>query len=442
MNGDLNQGACTRDELRSLAAWGLPEPDFLAFLSHRAGRPVRFIRRDSLRHPLTPEIVAIRFGQEALSSSAIEADGALAVPGDLYNSFRFLVEERWLSPRAPRHAGLPIHALPGSLRLALYPLANWRPLRGREPDEDEMPRWPVEGRADRHRIGLGRRLAQGQPGTSADSAGGPWPGGKRYALCVTHDVDTRRGLKPAARQLDTEAALGLRPTFFLVGDHYRWDPGLCSAIQNAGGEIGLHGVSHDNRIAFLDPDAIRRRLDRSRALIEAWAIRGFRSPSLLVTPGLLQVVGERFQWDSSSIDTDRDTIMGPRRGCGTVFPHRRNGVMELPVTTPADDRLLLRGERGIDFLERLRAKCRAVASMGGVVHILNHSEPHLAGSPALHDLYRSLYLDLLEPEDAWITTPSELAEFWCGLEDEARQMAATWRSSEGEAGSGQAAEAG
>ena len=120
-------GARTRDELRSLAAWGLEEGAFLDYLSACAGQPVRFIRRDSMREQLTPEAVCTRFGQGALASSAVESDGALAIPGNLHAAFRFLVEEGWLDPQAPRHAGLPVHAVPGTLRLALYPLVAWRP---------------------------------------------------------------------------------------------------------------------------------------------------------------------------------------------------------------------------------------------------------------------------------------------------------------------------
>jgi len=229
---------------------------------------------------------------------------------------------------------------------------------------------------------------------------------------MTHDIDTAEGMKLAGSVLDAMVDIGLKPCFFLVAHGYTWDEGFCDAVRQAGGEIGLHGDTHDNRIAFDSPEKIAERLDSCRDKIRRHEIRGFRSPSLLVSDALYSEVGKRFAWDSSVPDTDTNTLLGPRRGCATVFPFRRSGSLVLPTTMPADDRLLLMGLKGLDLLSVLRKKAQYVRETSGLCHFLTHPEPHLFGRPLLRDLYRALVEELLAEGDAWVTTPSEVATFW------------------------------
>jgi peptidoglycan/xylan/chitin deacetylase (PgdA/CDA1 family) len=229
---------------------------------------------------------------------------------------------------------------------------------------------------------------------------------------MTHDVDTAEGMKLAGSVLDAMVDMGLKPCFFLVAHGYTWDEGFCDAVRQAGGEIGLHGDTHDNRIAYDSPENITKRLDSCRDKIRRHGIRGFRSPSLLVSDALYSEVGKRFAWDSSVPDTDTNTLLGPRRGCATVFPFRRSGGLVLPTTMPADDRLLLMGLKGLDLVSVLRKKAQYVRETSGLCHFLTHPEPHLFGRPLLRDLYRALIEELLAEGDAWVATPSEVAAFW------------------------------
>ena len=115
-------------------------------------------------------------------------------------------------------------------------------------------------------------------------------------------------------------------------------------------------------------------------------------------------------------DTDTHTLVGPRRGCGTVFPFRRAGTLVLPTTMPADDRLALLGYEGLNLVGILRKKWEHVRRTGGLCHFLTHPEPHLFGNPVLRELYRSLLEEMLDAEDAWIATPSMVSDYWRSLE--------------------------
>ncbi|MEE2830259.1 MAG: hypothetical protein VX498_13810 [Myxococcota bacterium] len=277
------------------------------------------------------------------------------------------------------------------------------------------PAWPIESRIDTYRLSLFHQLEK-DGATAPEGSPARWPGGNRYPLLVTHDIDTREGMALAGTVLDEMVRLGLRPCFFLVAHGYSWDEGFCDAVRQAGGEIALHGDTHDNRISFEPAERIGERLDSCRDLIGRHEILGFRSPSLLVSDALYDELGPRFAWDSSVPDTDTNTLLGPRRGCGTVFPFRRGKTLVIPTTLPADDRLVLLGYQGLEMLGLLRQKWSWVRQLGGLCHILTHPEPHLFGRQVIRDIYRALLEEMLSHDDAWVATPSMVADWWRGLE--------------------------
>ena len=397
--------------LRFLARWDRDEEALREALSKVAGREVVFTDRGV---PAEASALFALFARDPLDAVTERADGSQLLPYNPWRAMRAIVEERYLGPlRMPLHARLklPYHWVPGPLRLAAYPLVAGRATHDPEgcpPD----PAWPIERRLD----GFRSELYRGLLGEAAEPAlRGAWPKGRRFPLLVTHDVDTKEGMALAGQVLDDMVDLGLRPCFFLVGRGYAWDRGFLHAVLQAGGEIGLHGDTHDNRIAFESAADAAKRLDSVRDLVEQHGIRGFRSPSLLASDALYDAVGPRFAWDSSVPDTDTHTLLGPRRGCGTVFPFRRRGCLVLPLTMPADDRLLLLGYRGLDMVALLRRKWEYLRQQGGIVHFLTHPEPHLFGKPVLRDLYRSVLTEILDTGEAWVATPSMVAEYWESL---------------------------
>jgi peptidoglycan/xylan/chitin deacetylase (PgdA/CDA1 family) len=402
------------DYLRWLARWDLDEEALRQAISDSAGLDVRF---RGTPPPRETGALFSMFERDPLDAVTEQEDGSLVLPYHPWEAYRSVVEEAYLGEvKAPLHARtrLPYHWVPGPLRLAAYPL-----IAGRRKSDPEAcpphPAWPIEPRIDSFRAALYDGLSRSGEHSEASDAG-PWPEGRRYVFMMTHDVDTKAGMKMAGQVLDEMLELGLKPCFFLVAHGYRWDDGFCDAVRQGGGEIGLHGDTHDNRIAFEDAEEAGRRLDSCRDKIERHGIRGFRSPSLLVSEALYQAVGSRFAWDSSVPDTDTDTLIGARRGCGTIFPYRRGKTLVLPITMPADDRLLLLGYRGLQLLDVLRRKWRYVRKTGGLCHFLTHPEPHLFGKAVIRDLYRALIQEAVDSDDCWIATPSMLADYWQSLE--------------------------
>ena len=408
--------------LRFLARWDRDESVLREAMAELAGRPVEFSEagRTDRRALFGP------FSRDPLDAVTQREDGAWELPYHPWDAYRTIVEERYLGPpKPPLHARvrLPYHWVPGRLRLALYPLVAGRSTIDPEASPPD-PAWPVEARLDRFRLKLFEGIAENNPvvsgtfpavGTTAPRRG-PWPKGKRFPLLMTHDVDTKEGMALAGDVLEDMVALGLKPCFFLVGKGYTWDTGFIRAVHQAGGEIGLHGDTHDNRIAYEKRGVAERRLDSCKDLLREHRIRGFRSPSLLVSDTLYDALQGRFEWDSSVPDTDTHTLLGPRRGCSTVFPFRRRGMLVLPTTMPADDRLQLLGYTGLEAPRILLRKFEHIRNVCGICHFLTHPEPHLFGRPVIRDLFRAVLQEILARGDAWVATPSEVADYWASLE--------------------------
>lgn len=397
-----------RAYLSFLARWDREERWLTDHLSGLAGHPVRFATR-----PPPGDAAALfqLFARDPLDAVTLEGDGAWSLSYDPLSAYQSATAERYLRPAGPPlHARVPLpyHAVPGALRLALYPFVAGLAGRGAEAT---APDWPIEARIDTFRAALFRG-ARDEGRRTPSKTGGPWHGGARCPLLFTLDVDTKEGQRCAGQMLDELLRWGVRPCVFLVGRGYRWDEGLISAVRQAGGEIGLHGDVHDNRLSYLDAQRIGQRLDSCRELVERHQVRGFRSPSLLVSDALYAALKTRFRWDSSVPDTDRDTLIGPRRGCGTTFPFHRAGTLVLPVTMPADDRLELLGIRGLDATELLRRKWLHLREVCGLVHFLVHPEPHLFGQRARRELFGAVVQEIVESGEQWVATPSEVATMW------------------------------
>ncbi len=102
------------------------------------------------------------------------------------------------------------------------------------------------------------------------------------------------------QQLDT---LGVKATFFLVGNAMSDHPELAARIVDAGHQVGNHSKSH-SRMVMMSPSTVRHELEFTDRLIRAAGFKGeidFRPPygkKLFVLPWVLRQRGTRtVTWD-------------------------------------------------------------------------------------------------------------------------------------------------
>jgi polysaccharide deacetylase family protein (PEP-CTERM system associated) len=142
------------------------------------------------------------------------------------------------------------------------------------------------------------------------------------------------------RNMDRILALldqhGTRATFFTLGWVAERYPALVRRIVEGGHELASHGYGHQ-RASDLSQDEFRADVQRAKKVLEdigGVAVRGYRAPSFSIGHGnlwALDVLADTGHAYSSSIYPIRHDHYGmpdaPR------FAHRRNGLLEIPVTT-------------------------------------------------------------------------------------------------------------
>src|SRR5450756_2506704 len=113
-------------------------------------------------------------------------------------------------------------------------------------------------------------------------AGWPgWPGGKKFALVFTHDVEGSSGLAKVRDLMQLEKSLGFRSSFnFIPEGEYRVAPELRAELSREGFEVGVHDLRHDGKLYWPRADFSANAKSINNYLAE-WGAHGFRSGFML-----------------------------------------------------------------------------------------------------------------------------------------------------------------
>jgi hypothetical protein len=202
---------------------------------------------------------------------------------------------------------------------------------------------------------------------------GGWAEGKRFALVLTHDVDTARGRDRCLDLAAMEKDLGYRSAFNFVPERYDLPPELRETLLRWGFEIGVHGLNHDGKL-FRSRELFSKRAKKINGYLADWNASGFRAPAMHHN---LEWIGDLdIEYDSSTFDTD--PFQPQPDAAATIFPFRVNGrtdrpaYVELPCTLPQDFVLfpLLR-EKGTAIWEE---KLEWIAEKGGMAMMNTHPD--------------------------------------------------------------------
>ncbi len=245
-----------------------------------------------------------------------------------------------------------------------------------------------------------------------------WPDGKKFALVLTHDVDTAKGKDRCLKLTELEKSFGFRSSFNFVPEGYRLFPELRLHLEQNGFEIGVHGLRHVN--LFTSKSTFQKSARHINHYLKDWQSVGFRAPSMYHN---LDWIGELdIQYDSSTFDTD--PFEPQPDGVSTIFPfwvaanHTRRGYVELPYTLPQDHALfIIMREKNINIWKE---KTDWIAKGGGMVLLNTHPDYMDFGQKGRHkeEYPVRFYEDYLKfiagthPGEFWNALPKDVARFW------------------------------
>jgi hypothetical protein len=338
------------------------------------------------------------------SSTWRSGAGGTVLPFDPDELIANLRSERYLSVQRSRGLSLKAFA-----RRAYYRIRPLMPRRcqiavrraySRVQARTAFPRWPVERTLHDLTALVLQRVA--------DAAGKPvpyiasWPRGRRWALVLTHDVETAAGRDAIEVVRAVEEASGYRSAWNLVPERYAVKDSLVERLTAEGCEVGVHGLRHDGR-DLESVATLERRLPEMRRWARRWGAVGFRSPATHRVWEWMPKLG--FDYDSSYPDTDPFEPMSG--GCCSWLPFFNDGMVELPITLTQDHTLLV--ILGLDESVWLE-KAKLLRAEGGMALAVVH--PDYMRDVAHLRAYARFLGAFRDDPTVWTPLPREVADWW------------------------------
>jgi hypothetical protein len=245
-----------------------------------------------------------------------------------------------------------------------------------------------------------------------------WPENKKFALVLTHDVDTAKGEDRCLDLMKIDKDAGFRSAFYFVPGRVRKSATIIPELKRNGFEVGIHGLFHDGKL-FSSWKKFEASAVLINRFISRWQTSGFRAPCM--HHNLKWIGNLNIQYDASTFDVD--PFEPQPDGMTTIFPFivenpdigRR--YVELPYTLPQDFTLfVIMRQRNSDIWEK---KLDWIAKSGGMALFITHPDyMNFDGSGLAIDEYRvDVYMEFLEhikhkyDGHFWNALPSEIAKY-------------------------------
>ncbi len=277
----------------------------------------------------------------------------------------------------------------------------------------------------RKRVILLKRLMHSEVWPINEKVSGPppkwfgWPGEKKFALVLTHDVDTARGQARCQKIAELEQRLGFKSSFNFVPEGYTTSAETRNYLTRNGFEVGVHGLYHDGNL-YRSRKKFLEKAQKINFYLKEWEAVGFRSPSM--HHNLDWIHDLNIEYDASTFDTD--PFEPQPDGMGVIFPFfvknhsNQKGYVELPYTLAQDFTLfILMGERNTEIWER---KLDWIVEKGGMALLITHPDYMncTGGKCRIEEYPIDIYEEFLNyimrryEGQYWHLLPREMARFW------------------------------
>ena len=245
-----------------------------------------------------------------------------------------------------------------------------------------------------------------------------WPEGKKFAVILTHDVETDLGQGRCLRLMELEKELGFVSSFNFVPERYIVSESLRNEIVRNGYEVGVHDLKHDGKL-YISREKFIESAGKINAYLKSWNSVGFRSGAMHHNLEWLHMLN--IEYDASTFEFD--PFEPQSDGVGTIFPFlvrddkHDKAYMELAYTLPQDFTLfILMKEKTINIWKE---KLDWIAKKGGMAMLNIHPDyiNFTNGKNGLEEYPVRYYREFLEYIDDkyknlyWNVLPKEVADY-------------------------------
>ena len=210
---------------------------------------------------------------------------------------------------------------------------------------------------------------------------------------LTHDIDSRSGLKKSRKILEVEEKYNIRSTWFIPTNHYELNGEAIDYLEEISnyGELASHGNKHTPELIMMNKDKILNELLSSKNKLEKISkkeVIGFRAPLLQHNEKIFEAVKLAGFKYTSTIPTleYKHPATGNKHGIKTVFPIFIKDILEIPLSVIQDHQLLyvhnLNVKEALNFMESLAS---SIIERGGQAIILIHPDYKIADEINLYE---------------------------------------------------------
>ena len=193
--------------------------------------------------------------------------------------------------------------------------------------------WPIEDRFVRFQWEIARQLLDHTDNQQLTMRKF-WPGKNKFAVVLTHDIESSEGQNFVRQVADLEEQYDFRSSFNFVPEKYSLDLQLMNELWERGFEVGIHGLRHDGNL-FKSEKIFNTRSSAINSYLQQHNAVGFRAPLMHRNPEWMQILN--IEYDLSFFDTDPFEPMPG--GCMTIWPFTLGHFIELPYTLVQDSTL-------------------------------------------------------------------------------------------------------
>lgn len=246
-----------------------------------------------------------------------------------------------------------------------------------------------------------------------------WPEGKKFALLITHDVETSRGMNRCRELAKLDLKYGIKSSFNIVPCKYTVPITTVWWLQNQGFEVGVHDYNHDGKL-YRSRKLFEKRAIMINKYLKEWNAAGFRSAAMHHNLDWISTLDIRY--DCSTFDTD--PFEPQPDGVSTIFPYwyqnpaTGKGFLEIPYTLPQDFTLfVIKEDKDCSIWKE---KLKWIAEKGGMATVIVHPDYinfDKSRRSKIDEYCSALYAELLEhitieyKNQYWNPLPKELVVF-------------------------------